>query len=109
MYGKEPQDGCMWLLTGTCGVALAQDELLDSAATLVRPGGVLVYSTCSIEEEEGRLRVAAFLSRNESFAVERPAAGQLPEAVVTEEGFLTTLPHVHGTDGAFAARMRRTG
>lgn len=83
-----------------------QDELLDAAAQLVRPGGVLVYGTCTIEPEENEERVAAFLDRQEDFQVEQPTNG-LPESVVDETGFLRTLPQEHGIDGAFGARLRR--
>lgn len=50
-----------------------QDELLDSAAVLVRPNGILMYSTCSIEQDEGAERVAAFLERWQGqFVLENP-------------------------------------
>ncbi|GLC35804.1 hypothetical protein PLESTB_000496000 [Pleodorina starrii] len=101
-----------------------QDELLDAAASLVAPGGVMVYSTCSIEEEEDQQRVRAFLERHPDFELESatgppqataaatrggPSPGRpwVPPAVVSPEGFVATLPHVHDTDGAFAARLRR--
>ena len=61
----------------------------------------------SIEPEENELRVDAFLVRHPQFAVEAPPPGCVPAKVVQEGGFLVTLPHVHGTDGAFAARLRR--
>ena len=85
-----------------------QDDLLDAAAALVRPGGVLVYSTCTIEPEENAERVAAFLARRSDFSVDR-ADGFVPEAFVTEEGYFAALPQRHGTDGAFAARLQRSG
>lgn len=86
-----------------------QDQLLDAAAVFVRPGGLLVYSTCSIEDEEGVERVRAFLGRpaGADFELEPPAEGLLPAAVVRADGCLATLPHVHGVDGAFGARLRR--
>ena len=83
-----------------------QDELLDAAAKLVRPGGLLVYSTCTTEPEENRDRVRAFLDRHAAFALE-PAGELLPTDVVADEGVLETLPFRHRTDGAFAARLRR--
>ncbi len=61
---------------------------------------------CSIEPEENELRVGAFLVRHPQFVVEAPPPGCVPAEVVQESGFLVTLPHVHGTDGAFAARLR---
>ena len=83
-----------------------QDQLLDAAARLVRPGGLLVYSTCTIEPEENQQRVEAFLKRHEAFRPV-PATGLVPEAVITPEGYLATLPHRHRIDGAFGARLRR--
>lgn len=83
-----------------------QDELLEAGAELVRPGGLLVYSTCTIEPEENEERVKAFLERRPDFEMER-ADGLIPEAVVNTEGTLSTLPHRHQIDGAFAVRLRR--
>lgn len=84
-----------------------QDELLDAAVALVRPGGLLVYGTCTTEPEENAERITAFLGRHAEFTLER-VDGLVPEAFVTAEGFFTALPHVHDTDGAFAARLRNT-
>ncbi len=84
-----------------------QDALLDAAAQLVRPGGALVYSTCTIEPEENQQRVAAFLARDDRFTLES-VEETVPDATVTAEGVFTTLPHEHGVDGAFAARLRRS-
>ncbi|NNF05641.1 MAG: methyltransferase domain-containing protein, partial [Candidatus Eisenbacteria bacterium] len=82
-----------------------QQKLLQAAAKHVKPGGVLVYSVCSFEPEEGIEQVKAFLAQDSSFILED--AGQwLPETVVTD-GYLTMLPHRHGTDGAFAARLKK--
>ncbi len=83
-----------------------QDKLLDSLSQLVRPGGTLVYSTCTIEPEENEHRVDAFLSRNSAFDCEN-VSSVVPPEMVTEAGSFASLPQRHGIDGAFAARLRR--
>ncbi|MDX1439377.1 MAG: 16S rRNA (cytosine(967)-C(5))-methyltransferase RsmB [Rubricoccaceae bacterium] len=83
-----------------------QDEMLRAASQHVRPGGVLVYSTCTIEPCENEERVHAFIQSAPNFIVER-IAGEIPKHMLTAEGFCQTLPHRHQTDGAFAARLRR--
>jgi 16S rRNA (cytosine967-C5)-methyltransferase len=82
-----------------------QSELIDCAALLVKPGGVLVYSTCSLEREENEGQIEAFLARRDDFSVER--APSTFGAAATSDGFLNTWPHRHGCDGMFAARLKR--
>jgi len=84
-----------------------QDELLAAAAQLVRPGGLLVYSTCSVAEEENERRVEAFLATHTDFVAEAAPAGLLPDGVLSSAGQLRTWPHRHRVDGAFGARLRR--
>lgn len=86
-------------------LAALQDRLLDAAAAAVREGGLLVYSTCSVEPEENGDRVASFLRRHPEFAPE-PVGDAVP-AALRDGDVYRALPHVHGTDGAFAARLRR--
>jgi 16S rRNA (cytosine967-C5)-methyltransferase len=84
-----------------------ETSLLESGARAVKPGGVLVYSVCSFEPEEGANLVRKFLREHPEFEQE-DVANFLPKETVTE-GFLLLYPHVHGTDGAFGARLRRIG
>jgi 16S rRNA (cytosine967-C5)-methyltransferase len=84
-----------------------QLDLLQAGGRRVRPGGVLVYSVCSFEPEETVELVERFLHQNPAF-MQESAVGHLPDSVVDAEGFMQVLPHVHGCDGAFAARFRRT-
>ena len=85
-------------------LAALQDRLLDAAAQHVAPSGLLVYSTCSVEPEENDDRVRAFLERHPSFELE--SAAPFVPAAMADGPFYRALPHVHGTDGAFAARLR---
>jgi 16S rRNA (cytosine967-C5)-methyltransferase len=81
-----------------------QAELLHSTAEVVRPGGLLVYATCSLEPEENVRQVDRFLERHPSFSREAP--GEFPASLLSPEGDLMILPHQHGMDGAYAARLR---
>ena len=82
-----------------------QLEILGHAASLVKPGGVVVYSTCTIEPEENVGVVRAFLEDHPEFEVEPAEHFITPD--VCSEGFMQTFPHRHKTDGAFAARLKR--
>lgn len=90
-----------------------QDRLLDAAAQMVVAGGMLVYSTCSLQKEEGPERIAAFLARANEFSREPIAAAEVggQAEMVTAEGDLRTFPfHLRdrgGIDGFYAARLRR--
>jgi 16S rRNA (cytosine967-C5)-methyltransferase len=82
-----------------------QDELLDQAATRVRPGGRVIYATCSILPSENEDRVASFLARHHDFAI-RPCAGVWRESVAAPPGmaqFFKASPRTTGTDGFFVA------
>lgn len=89
-----------------------QTRLLDRAAGWVKPGGVLVYSVCSLEQEEGKERVASFLQQNTAFQVQPPRDAELPDVVQpTKGGCVRILPglleDVGGLDGFFIARLVR--
>lgn len=81
-----------------------QKQLLEHAARLVRPGGVLVYCTCTTEPEENQDMVRAFLRRHPEFSIGDPKP-LVPAEVTTEEGFVETFPQQHLMDGSFAVRL----
>jgi 16S rRNA (cytosine967-C5)-methyltransferase len=84
-----------------------QSQLLHTAAQCVQPGGHLVYSTCSLEDEENAAQVKGWLERHGEFSIDAPEPWSEEAASVrTEDGFWQTWPHRHGCDGMFAARLR---
>ncbi len=99
-----------WRLRPEDVVALArlQYEILEAAAGLVAPGGLLVYATCSLEPEENEERMDAFLSAHPEFEPAPPARAALADPrMLDERGRLVVRPWLFGVDGAFAARLRR--
>lgn len=85
-----------------------QAKLLDSAAKMVKKGGRLVYSTCSLEEEENMEQVMSFLDRHENFEMQT-VEGYVPDEVIVHGGLAyQTFPHKHGCDGHFGVLLKRT-
>ena len=86
-----------------------QYNLLKNAAPHIKPGGILVYSTCSIEPMENEEVIQRFLTDFPMYRVEnaRRFLPTVPLSAITPQGFVQTFPHEHGVDGAFAARLRR--
>lgn len=97
-----------WRVTPRTIVRAAERQraLLEAAAALVRPAGLLVYATCSLEPEENGDMVTEFLERHPEFA-RAPAAGGVPAALLTADGDFQALPQRDGMDGAYAARLVR--
>jgi len=90
------------------GIAGLQRELLASVHGLLAPGGVLVYSTCTLESAENEEQVRRFLAEHDDFALEplpAEAFAALGEAAST--GMVSILPQQFGSDGFFIARLRK--
>jgi 16S rRNA (cytosine967-C5)-methyltransferase len=87
-------------------MAALQRELLDAAIGIVKKGGIVVYSTCSIEPEENERVVEAVMAARPDVRLVN-VSGFVPESVVYKDGMMQTLPHVHRVDGVFAARLER--
>ena len=83
-----------------------QLALLNKAGQLIKEGGIIVYSTCTIEPEENIKIVKQFLENNSNFELENLNEICNSE-VIDENGCVQTLPHLHKIDGAFAAKLIR--
>ena len=97
-WKREPED--------ISRLAKLQMNLLENGARLVKPGGVLVYSTCTTEPEENCLLVKSFLAQHPEFSID-DASKFVNKSVVTEDGFIETFPHRHHIDGSFSARLKK--
>lgn len=88
-----------------------QFRLLDSLADLLKPGGVLVYSTCTLEQKENEQLVRSFLSTRDDFTLDREAErwwpAHLPVHCRISDGMLRLFPHDLNSDGFFIARLRK--
>lgn len=89
-------------------LAITQRAILENAAARLKPGGILVYSTCSTSLAENEQVVDNFIHQHADFVIE-PVSRSVPQAAALEtaQGFLRSWPHRHGMDGFFAARLTR--
>lgn len=93
-------------------IAEIQYEILASVSRLVKPGGVLVYSTCTMERIENEKNIERFLTEQPGWQLDETGAENLPQPVVsqcmTDAGFFQILPHHFGSDGFFMARLKKS-
>jgi 16S rRNA (cytosine967-C5)-methyltransferase len=83
-----------------------QDTILTAAARLVKPGGLLLYATCSLLDEENTEVVGSFLARNAQFEARPAKAALAQQRIALDTGeYLRLAPHLHGTDGFFAVLL----
>lgn len=99
-----------WTLASTEAIAATQRDLIDSAFHALRPGGVLIYSTCTLNTIENQQVIAWLLARYpdaiEILSLQDLFAGA--EAALTPEGYLHVFPHRFDSEGFFVARLRKT-
>lgn len=101
-WRKQPED--------VAGIAALQRELLQSVSRLLKPGGVLVYSTCTTEQEENSRVVAEFLEHNPDFAsvsFQSPVWERVKGTALAKGEGIQLLPHHYGSDGFYIARLQR--
>ena len=114
LFRRDPRLVREWSPGRVAGAARRQAGLLDETARIVRPGGVLVYSTCSFEVEENEENVGAFLARHPDWSLEDAALFEGAQPGCPVAGFPTELtarlwPHEAPGEGQFVARLRRDG
>ena len=105
MFRRHPETRQEWSPEAAKGCARRQADILDCAAEMVRPGGRLVYSTCTLNRTENEDTVEAFCRRHPDFT---PEAFSLPGADAPA-GMLTCFPHRMRGEGHFVALLRRQG
>ena len=106
MFRRDPASREQWNPASPAGCAKRQAEILDRAAELVRPGGRLVYSTCTFNEAENEATIVAFLARHPDFA---PEEFMLEGIGPSRNGTIRVWPQRVRGDGHFAAKLRRAG
>lgn len=87
-------------------MASLQKQILRSAIMVASKGGIVVYSTCSIEPEENQGVIEGVLKESKDVDL-IDIKGLVPEEVITSLGTMQTLPHIHGVDGMFGARLKK--
>ena len=106
MFRREPEARAEWGPASPAGCAARQAGILDAAAALLRPGGRLVYSTCTLNRLENEDNIAAFLARHGGFSPEDFTIAGLGSAT---DGMLKLFPHRVRGDGHFVAKLRKAG
>ena len=88
-------------------LSILQAELLEQAATWVKPGGVLVYATCTLHTQENEQVIQPFLERHPHWQLEPPVPSSFLSAFSTSEGWIKVWPHRYHMDGFFMVRLKR--
>ena len=97
-WKREPED--------LVNLVQTQRAILENAAKHVKPGGILVYSTCTTEPEENYDLIKSFLAEHSEFSVES-AAQFVNSRIVSPDGYIETFPHRNAMDGSFAIRLKK--
>ncbi len=105
MFRKEPESVKEWSAENVALCAKRQQEILCHAAEMLKPGGILVYSTCTFAPEENEQNICWFLRSNPEFTLEEAEIGEVGELAKTYR----LWPHKMRGEGHFLARMRKAG
>lgn len=89
-------------------LAVLQRELLSNTAKYVKPGGVLVYATCTLHPLENETVIESFLAANSDWKIEAPNTNSFLNNYIMPQGWLKVAPHQHNMDGFFMTRLRKS-
>jgi 16S rRNA (cytosine967-C5)-methyltransferase len=89
-------------------LSVLQGELLEQAATWVKPGGVLVYATCTLHPQENEEVIQPFLEQHSHWQIKQPSPDSPLSAFSTPQGWLKVWPHRYQMDGFFMVRLKRS-
>jgi 16S rRNA (cytosine967-C5)-methyltransferase len=89
-------------------LSVLQGELLEQAATWVKPGGVLVYATCTLHPQENEEVIQPFLEQHSHWQIKQPSPDSPLSAFSTPQGWLKVWPHRYQMDGFFMVRLMRS-
>jgi 16S rRNA (cytosine967-C5)-methyltransferase len=84
-----------------------QQAILHNSAQWVKPGGVMVYATCTLHPEENERQMERFLSEHGEWAIDRPDPSSCVAAFMTEPGWVQVVPHQQEMDGFFMVRLKK--
>lgn len=90
-------------------LSVLQTELLEQAATWVKPGGVFVYATCTLHPQENEAVIQPFLERHSDWQIEPPPPNSPVAAFSTPQGWIKVWPHRYQMDGFFMVRLKHAG
>jgi 16S rRNA (cytosine967-C5)-methyltransferase len=89
-------------------LVLLQAELLERASTWVKPNGILVYATCTLDPLENEHIIESFLARHPHWQIETPPPNSIPASLATKRGWIYIWPQKHDMDGFFMAKLKLT-
>ena len=89
------------------GLLKVQHNILENLSKYVKPGGMMVYSTCTFDREENRNQIKQFINRHPEFSVAPADSTIFPKELITDYGAIESLPHQHYCEGSFAISLRK--
>jgi 16S rRNA (cytosine967-C5)-methyltransferase len=89
------------------GLLKVQHDILENTCQYVKPGGMLVYSTCTFDREENWNQIKQFINRHPEFSVIPADPAIFPKELITNYGAIESLPHQHYCEGSFAIALRK--